>query len=60
LHSRFLDAALLDPAHDILRRRGKELRSRMFESCWILAGARPGSIRSSSRSSSSFCTPVRS
>jgi geranylgeranyl pyrophosphate synthase len=35
LHSRFLDAALLDPAHDILRRRGKELRSRMFESCWL-------------------------
>jgi geranylgeranyl pyrophosphate synthase len=42
LHSRFLDAALLDPAHDILRRRGKELRSRMFESCWILAGGAPG------------------
>lgn len=38
----FLDAALLDPAKDILRRRGKEFRARMLESCWVLAGGAPG------------------
>ncbi len=39
---RFWEAALLDPAHEILRRPGKEFRSQLFESSWVLAGGVPG------------------
>jgi len=39
---RFWEAALLDPAHEILRRPGKEFRSQIFESSWVLAGGVPG------------------
>ena len=42
LDPKYLATALIDPAHDILGRPGKEFRSRMLESCWTLAGGEPG------------------
>ncbi len=39
---RFWETALLDPAHEILRRPGKEFRSQLFESSWVLGGGSPG------------------
>ncbi len=42
LHRRYWERALLEPAQDILRRPGKEFRTRTLESAWILAGGTPG------------------
>ena len=39
---RFWDAALLDPARDILGRKGKGLRAHLLECSWRLAGGDPG------------------
>lgn len=38
LHGSYWEAALLDPAHDILRRPGKEFRRRTTECCFALGG----------------------
>lgn len=38
------DAALLDPARDILRRSGKGFRARLLEHAWNLAGGAPGEL----------------
>ncbi len=42
LHRRYWERALLDPASDILRRPGKEVRRRALECAWVLAGGTPG------------------
>ena len=39
-----LDAALFDPALDILSRTGKGYRARMLEHCWALAGGVPSEM----------------
>ena len=38
VHSRIWDAALLEPARDILSRSGKGFRARLLEHSWVLAG----------------------
>ena len=38
LHAHYWERALLDPANDILRRPGKEFRTRTLTSSWLLAG----------------------
>jgi geranylgeranyl pyrophosphate synthase len=40
----YLDAALFDPARDILSRNGKGFRARFLEHSWTLAGGPPGEI----------------
>ena len=42
LDLRYWEAALLDPARDILRRPGKGFRSQLVASSWALAGGTPG------------------
>ena len=40
----YLDAALFDPARDILSRDGKGFRARLLGHSWTLAGGRPGEM----------------
>jgi geranylgeranyl pyrophosphate synthase len=42
--ARYLDAALFEPARDILSRNGKGFRARLLTHSWTLAGGRPGEM----------------
>ncbi len=44
VHPGVWESALLEPAHDILRRSGKGFRARLLAHSWTLAGGSPGGL----------------